>query len=165
MAVQEPPSRRTLIIIGALTAAAGLYFMLAALGVVPPPGKAHAPMWVAFFAGLVFLLAGIAVLIPAATGNSGTGNGELPPSAPHWLRLLQYLLGLSIFLSFALIASWIAFGPGPRTFSASGPFFSTKNAGEFVGRTAFGIGAVIIWLCTVGFAVSGARKLLGQSKR
>ena len=38
------------------------------------------------------------------------------------------------------------------------------RGGAAIGRIAFGIGAVILWLCLIGFAVSGARKLIGKGK-
>jgi hypothetical protein len=28
----------------------------------------------------------------------------------------------------------------------------------------FGIGAVILWMCLIGFAIGGARKLIGKGK-
>lgn len=161
---QKQASPGTTVAVGLIAVAAGLYFMLASAGVLPPPGKANAPMWVAFFAGLVFFLAGVAVLVPVLAGQAGGKEGELPLSAPRWLRITQYLLVLTIFASFAVISSWIAFGPGPRSFSVSGPFISGNMAGETVGRTAFGISAAIMWLCTVALAVSGARKFFGAKK-
>ncbi len=32
-----------------------------------------------------------------------------------------------------------------------------------IGRAVFGLGAIITWLCTIGYAVAGARKLLRRS--
>jgi hypothetical protein len=57
------------IAIGAIAAAAGLYFVLVSLGVLPPPGRKNpqTPLWIAFCAGLGFLLAGIAVVSRALT--------------------------------------------------------------------------------------------------
>jgi hypothetical protein len=164
MARQDPPSPRALLLIGGIAAAIGLYFMIVGLGLVPSPGKAKAPMWVVFLAGLAFFLGGIAALMPALAGKATGPDGELPPSAPQWLWIGQYLMMVAIFASFAMIGSWVAFGPGTRSFSMSMPFFSTNNAGEWIGRIAFGIGAVITWLCTIAVAISGARKLLRRSK-
>jgi hypothetical protein len=87
-----------------------------------------------------------------------SASGDLPSDAPGWMRVVQYLLGVSIFGSFAMIGSWVAFGDGPRTFSGSFLFFEGATNAS-IGRVAFGIGAVITWLCTVAYAVSGARKL------
>ena len=63
----------------------------------------------------------------------------------------------------ALIGSWVAFGPGPRGFSGSFLFFSHAT-NEWIGRAAFGFGAVLCWLGTLAVAVVGARKLLGRGK-
>ena len=41
---QPPPSRREAIVIGAIAAAFGLFFVLVSLGIVPLQGKAKAPM-------------------------------------------------------------------------------------------------------------------------
>jgi hypothetical protein len=84
--------------------------------------------------------------------------------APHWLRVFQYLLVLTIFAAFAMIGSFVAFGPGTRSFSVSVPFVSTSGDSEIFGRIAFGIGAIITWLCLVLVAVSGWRKLVGRDK-
>ena len=62
---------------------------------------------------------------------------------PFWLRLLQVLIGVVMFASFALIGSWIAFGPGPRNFGTNIPFLASGVANEIAGRCAFGIGAIL----------------------
>jgi hypothetical protein len=151
-----PPSRRTLQAIALLVIGIGVYFSLVGLGVLPVPGgpkNLHAPLWIVLAAGLVFLLGGIAVALQDAAG-ANPETGELPKDAPHWLRLAQYLIGVTIFACFAAIGSWIAFGPGERAFGGTIPVGATG------GRIAFGIGAVIVWLCLIGYAVSGARKLM-----
>ena len=159
-----PPSRRTLIACGALAAAAGGYVILISLGVVPPPGEKnpHAPHWLVFCAGLAFVLAGVALAVRACAGDPRPG-AELPPDAPRWLHATQYLLVMAIIACFAAIGSFIAFAPGPRSFGISLPFMEMRG-GAVIGRIAFGIGAVILWLCLIGFAVSGARKLIGRRK-
>ena len=162
---QDPPSRRTLIACGALAAAAGGYVMLISIGVVPPPGEKnpHAPHWLVFCAGLAFVLAGVALGVRACAGGTPPAGCELPPDAPRWLHALQYLLVMAIIACFAAIGSFIAFAPGPRSFGISLPFLEMRG-GAVIGRIAFGIGAVILWLCLIGFAVSGARRLIGRGK-
>jgi hypothetical protein len=160
---QQPPSRATTIAVGALAAAVGLYFILASLGVVPPPGRRnpHDPLWIAFGAGLAFLLGGVAVLTRAlASDTTQTQTGELPASAPRWLHLVQYAIGLAAVACLAAIATWIAFGAGTRSFDVSAPFFKTSGGAETVGRIVFGIGAVVTWLCLAALAVGGARRIL-----
>jgi len=160
-----PPSRRTLIACGALAAVAGGYVILISLGVVPPPGEKnpHAPHWLVFCAGLAFVLAGVALGVRACAGDTPPAGGELPPDTPRWLHVLQYLLVMAIIACFAAIGSFIAFAPGPRSFGISLPFLEMRG-GAAIGRIAFGIGAVILWLCLIGIAVSGARKLIGRGK-
>jgi hypothetical protein len=159
---QKPPSRGTTIGLGAIVATIGFYIVLVGLGVLPPPGEAKAPMWVVMLAGLCFLLGGLGVLIPAAVTGEVRDDGELPAGAPYWLRVFQYLLVLTIFAAFAMIGSFVAFGPGTRSFSVSVPFVSTSGGSEILGRVAFGVGAIITWLCLVLVAVGGWRKLVGR---
>jgi hypothetical protein len=157
---QKPPSRGTTIVLGAIFAAIGLYIVLVGLGALPPPGKANAPMWVVMLAGLCFLLGGLGVLIPAAVTGEVRDDGELPAGAPYWLRVFQYLLILTIFAAFAMIGSFVAFGPGTRSFSVSAPFISTSGGSEMFGRIALGVGAIITWLCLILVAVGGWRKFI-----
>lgn len=161
---QKPATRKELIAIGLLSAAIGLYFALVGLGFLPIPGgkgNLHAPLWVVFLAGLVFFLGGAAALLQVAGGANA--NAELPADAPRWMRAAQSLIMLAIFGAFALTASWIAFGAGERNITATTPFFSGP-ASEWIGRGAFGLGAIILWLCTAGMTVSMVRKILGREK-
>ncbi|MGB7780842.1 MAG: hypothetical protein WCF86_04915 [Pseudolabrys sp.] len=105
-----------------------------------------------------FFLAGVAIAIQTLCPNA---IGELPADAPRWLRLVQYLIAVAIFCCFGAIASWIAFGPGERQFSGT---IMTGNAtiDAAIGRTAFGVGAVIIWLCTAAVIASGIRRVFDQ---
>ena len=150
--------------IGALCAAIGLYFMLIGCGVLPVPGgprNLHGPLWVAFLAGLVFFLGGLAVLLQGF--GRANESGELPADAPLWMRAAQYLIGVAIFASFALMGSWVALGGDERGFSGGIPFVG-HGTNASIARVAFGIGALICWLATIAFAVSRARKLLARGK-
>lgn len=136
---------------------AGLLLVLMSLGVFAPLGPVYGPPWIVFCAGLVFVLGAVLLTLRAAAGDHAR-EGELPPDAPRALHLAQYLLALAIFVCMALIASWVAFGPGERTFTASGSF-GEGRVGDGPGRVMFGIGAVIMWLCTLVMAIDGARRL------
>jgi hypothetical protein len=160
---QKPPSRGTTIGLGAISAAIGFFIVLVGAGVLPPPGKANAPLWVVMLAGLCFLLGGLGVLVPAAVTGEVRSDGELPAGAPYWLRAFQYLLVLTVFAAFATIGSFVAFGPGTRSFSVSVPFVSTSESSDIFGRVVFGIGAIITWLCLILVAVGGWRKLVGRN--
>jgi hypothetical protein len=150
--------------IGALAAGVGLYFTLVGFSVLPVPGgprNLHAPLWIVLLAGLVFFLGGAAVLMQSF--GRANASGELPADAPRWMRVAQYLIGVAIFASFALIGSWVAVGGDARQFSGGIPLVG-GGTNVSIARVAFGIGAIICWLATIGFAVSGARKLLGRGK-
>ena len=164
MSAKQPATPREIRWIGLSAAAAGLYFVLVGLSLLPLPGGArslHGPLWLVLLAGLVFVLAGVAALVQAA-GRANAG-GDLPADAPQWLRVVQYLIGVALFGSFAMIGSWMAVAEDPREFSGSFLFFD-GGISAAIGRVAFGFGAVITWLATVAFAISGARKLVRRGK-
>jgi hypothetical protein len=77
---------------------------------------------------------------------------------------LYYLIWLFAGTGLAAMASWVAFGPGSRTFSAVGPFFATRDAGETLGRIVFGIGATLTWIVLIALAIHGGRKLFGRGR-
>ncbi len=162
MAEPRPASLREMIVIGSIAGLAGLYFILVGAGVLPVPGgprNLHGPLWILLGAGLVFLLGGAAVVLQAL-GRANV-HGEFPADALFWLRATQYLIGVAILTSLAAVGSWIAFSQGERAFSGSFGFFS-GDVSAAIGRTAFGIGALITWLGTIAFAVAGARKLFSR---
>ena len=127
----------------------------------------------AIWFGLVFLLAGGAVMMQALRVDAAEMN------APRWVgfafglvffnagltvslmdsifnayresKFFSYLHALallSIFLIFPLLFNWVAFGPGEREFSMgiSIPFLSFDSGGgnEIIGRIAFGIPALLM---------------------
>jgi hypothetical protein len=152
---REPATPGEMLGIGLLAVGVGLYFSLVGLGMLPIPGgprNLHGPLWIVLCCGLAFALGGCAILLQRAA-KADPVTGEMPANAPHGVRIVQYLMGVAIFACFALVGSWIAFGPGERTFRGTVP------TGPTIGRIAFGIGAIITWAATFGFAVSGFRKL------
>jgi len=164
MSAQQPATPRQMYFFGTLAAAAGFYFMLVGLGALPPPGgprNLHAPLWVVLLVGLVFFLAGVAIVIQAI--GHANASGELPAEAPQWMRAAQYLIGVAVFGCFALIGTWITIGGESRQFSGGVPFVSHLT-NVSLARVMFGFGAAICWLGTIGFAVAGARKLRARGK-
>jgi hypothetical protein len=150
-----------------LTAAAGVYFFTLGAGLLPIPGgpsNLHGPRWLLLCVGLAFFLASVAIVIQTL-GHANMTTGDLPADAPRWMGLVQYLIGLTIFICFGMIASWVAFGPGERHFSGT-IMFGDAATNAAIGRTAFGVGAVIIWLCTAAVIAFGFRKFFdrGNSK-
>ena len=165
MEYQAGPFDKVAFAIGVLSAGAGLYFVLASTDVLPLPGgpsSVNGPIWLLTCAGLVFGFSGFAVIIRAVTGALDA-HGELPVSAPKWLRLIYLMMGPLIIASLAAIGTWIAFGPGERDISMSAPFF-VGPASEWIGRGAFGFGAIVSWLAAALMARSAFRKILGREK-
>lgn len=149
---------KELIYTGIFAAAMGVLAMLFVSGVIPTKGSdAHAPLWVGLAAGLVFVLAGGALILRGIAG--GTANdGEMPSGAPLWMHIAQYIVGLVVIGSLAAIGTWVAFGPGERAFSMSLPFFSGP-ANQWIGRAVFGFGAVLVWLFFAIAAVSWGKRI------
>jgi hypothetical protein len=139
----------------AAAAAVGAYFFAVGAHLLPIPGgpsNLHGPSWLVLCVGLAFLLAGVALLIQTL-GHANTA-GELPAEAQRWLRAVQYLIGFRIFCCFGAIASWIAFGPGERHFSGT-IMVGGAAINAAIGRTAFGVATMIIWLCTAAVTRAG----------
>jgi hypothetical protein len=159
MSTQQPATPREVFWIGAGAVAAGLYLVLVGLSVLPIPGgprNLHGPLWLVLLIGLAVFLAGVCAFVQVV--GRANASGDLPADAPQWTRVVQYLIGVTLFASFAMIGSWVAFAGDARYFSGGIPFLGAANVS--IARIMFGIGAVICWLATVAFAVAGARKLL-----
>jgi hypothetical protein len=153
-------SRGGAVAMAAALAAMGLAIIFMAVGMLPgAEASPEAPPWVGVCAGGVFVLCAAALVIGFAVAGGLGPSGDLPSGTPFALRLAQYLIGLSIVASMAAIASWVAFGPGPRTFTSSGTISSASSVSPIMGRVAFGIGALLCWLCLVAFGVAGLRRL------
>jgi hypothetical protein len=165
MSETKPATPKQMLVMGTIAAAAGVYFLLLGAGLLPIPGgpsNLHGPLWIALCVGLAFFLAGGALFMQVI--GHANASGDLPADAPQWMRVIQYVMGVAIFAAFAVIGSWVAFGSGERELSGSFLFFDAQT-NDTIGRAAFGIGAIISWLCTIGFAVVGARKLLGRGRQ
>jgi len=119
---------------GAIFVLVGAFIMGIGGGIVPvDPSSVHAPGWVVVLCGAVFALAGVA-----------TWAGRFGDEWSEGFALL-------IVGCFALIASWVAFGPGERQFTGGvsvGPAGGGGPVGDRSGRIAFGVGAVSLWAFT-----------------
>ena len=111
-----------------LVIAAGGAIVAGAIGWLPLKLSPGVPRWVGAAAGLVFVLAGVAIAMPARASR------------------LKDLVGATLVTLFASIGAWVAFGPGERAFtsSVSGGGVSASGGGnEWVGRIVFGFGAIL----------------------
>jgi hypothetical protein len=159
MTEQKPATPRQMIFAAAIAAGFGGYFILVGVRLLPIPGghaNLHAPLWLVLCAGLAFFLAGVGIATQVL--GHADADAEMPADAPRWLRMVQYLVGLTIFCCFGAIAGWVAFGPGTRHFSGT-LIFGSAATKEMIGRVAFGVGAVLIWLATIAVGVTGLRKI------
>lgn len=149
------------IVFGGIFVLAGLMFVLVGFGILrPDPKDIHAPLWVIACAGAAFMLAGASVALGALSKET-QADGSLPPTAPLPLRIAQYLMGLGVVSSLAMIGSWIAIGSDGKVRS-SASFFGVTVSGlssEMLGRMMFGLGAGLCWLMLIAFARQGWRKL------
>jgi hypothetical protein len=125
MSSQAHLSARGAVALGLVFMAIGLLIILLASGIVSgAEPQLEAPPWVVACAGLGFVLCGGTIIIGYAVAGGVGPDGELPSGTPLSIRIAQYTLGLGFVGSMAAITSWIAFGPGPRTFTATGPFLA-----------------------------------------
>jgi hypothetical protein len=121
----------------------------------------HGPLWLATLIGVLVLLAGAACVLQGI-GRANASAG-VPAGAPFWLRAAQYLIVVALFADFAVLGTWTAFLGEGRQYSGGVPI--SGEASVSPARIMFGLGALICWLATIGYAVSGARKLLADSRQ
>jgi hypothetical protein len=140
---------------------AGVYFMLGAGGLLPMP-ETNGPAFIVFAAGASFLFAGTLCFIRSWSGLTGSETA-LPDGTPAWMKLAYPMLAIGLFGAFATIGTWVAIGSGPRGFNMSLSFGAVPITGDLLGRTVFGLGAVIVWISVIALTVSTARKLFNRS--
>lgn len=98
------------------------------------------------------------MIVGYALAGGAAPDGDLPPGTPLWMRVTQMALGLGIVAALGTVAAWVAFGPGPRTFTASGTFASGQTS-ERVGRMVFGAGAVLLAVVFVALLIVSVKRL------
>jgi len=158
--ISERASPHDVIGLGIAFAIAGLYFMLGSTGLAPMP-ETNGPDAIVFCAGAAFLFAGLTCFVRARAGLSDTQD-DMPDEAPRGLRLSYRMLGIAVAASLATIGTWIAIGAGPRAFSVMAPFAPMQTTGESIGRTVFGLGAVIVWIYVIALTVGTVRKIMDR---
>ena len=118
--------------------------------------------WIVVCAGIVF--AGIGGVF-ALTGFSGTEiGGRVQKRVPLLFRVLNFLVAVAALCALATIASFAAFGPGPREFSFTVPFFGQMPGTEWIGRIFFGAAALLLWGVIALFVWFGLRGEQGKKQ-
>lgn len=149
--------------LGVAFAAAGLYFVLAGIDILPFPGGTQTPGAIIVCAGLAFLFAGLTCFVRAKAGMTDSQD-DVPATAPLWLALSYRAFGIGVAGALALIGTWIAIGTGPRAFNISGPIGEMHTTGEVIGRSVFALGAVIVWIYVLVLTVGTLRKLIDRRR-
>jgi hypothetical protein len=157
---QKQPSPWETIGLGTLAAVVGFFLVLAALSLLPSPGRPNRPVWVVLAAGFCLLLSGLWRLIPALVMEEFRVDGKASTDTPQPLHVAQYVFALAVVMCCAMVGSWIALGPGAH---GSLPFSSSDSV-DVLGRAIFAIGAVVIWLGLIAVALSSWRKRVGRGK-
>lgn len=94
-------------------------------------------------AGIVF--AGIGTVF-ALTGFSQTGPGsKIHGRAPLLFKALNFLAAMIGLCALASVATFAAFGPGPRAFAFTLPVIGNIFGAEMLGRIFFGAIALLLW--------------------
>ena len=148
--------------IGLLGMAIGTAIILSVTDVLPVQGRLQPGITnrIVMCAGIAF--AGIGGVF-ALTGFSGTKVGSrLQVRAPLLFRLLNFLVAVVAFSSLATIASFAAFGPGPRAFTFTLPFVGEVVGAELIGRIFFGAMALLLWGVIAVFLWFGMRSVMGR---
>jgi len=158
----SPGPTKTWLLLGLLSAITGAVVVLVALGIVATPeGSAQAPPWVIGLAGGVFLVIGLYSIALAVLARRDPQLAERIVRGKEF-NLAGWLVGFFTVAVFFAISAWIAWGPGPRSFSGSigtGGVGVGGTVGERIGRTVFGFSAVITGLIGVWMSVWGIRRL------
>ena len=162
MSIQDRPgqsvtqaSPHDVIGVGIAFSAAGLYVMLGTAGYVPMP-ESNSPAFIGFCAGAAFLFAGLTCMVRA---HAGILNIE---SVPRRTPVSYRMLAIGATGALAIIGTFVAIGSGPRAFNLSAPFVEMQAAGDVVGRSVFGLGAVIVAIYVIALTVGTVRKLFDR---
>jgi hypothetical protein len=152
------------IAIGVFMGAIGTFVVLTALGVFGEGRLSDGtPTWVGVAAGLAFVAGGLAMIVGYGIAGGVAPDGGLPPGTPLAVYIVQSAVGITIATMLALIASWVAFGPGVRHFRGTGLIFGDA-VNEAIGRTVFGVGAVLVWLFVAALLVMSIKQVGRRSR-
>lgn len=156
-------SRGGAIVVGLFFVACGSPAILFLVGLLKASGDSEAPNWIGVCIGLLFVGAGVTVILDYAIGAGIGSDGDFRPGTPFWVRVSNYVLGLGIIGGLIAVFAWVAFGSGPRHFSSSIalPFLAYGHSGhdQTGGRIAFGAATIVLILMFLVRGLAGARRL------
>ena len=155
---------RTGILFGTILLATGLAIVLIALDRIHvDPSSIHAPRWVLGVCGAIFAVPGAGALYYGIRNALGGAPRSGREAGDDGFSVVGWLTGLVIAGGLTVVAAWVAFGPGERTFSGSigigGVAVGGSGQSETLGRWVFGFGAVLGGLFTLWGLVYGIRRL------
>lgn len=161
-------SPRGAVAMGLLFILCGVLPILMGLGIITPTDQTGSPppAWVPVAAGLVFVAAGLAVILDFGVAVGMDPQGDFEAGTSMGIRATSLILTLTILGLFAAVAGWIAFGSGPRAFTStlSMPFLESRwQSSELAGRVAFGAGAVFMVLMFLACGIKGVHRLWTMS--
>ncbi len=104
------------------------------------PEGLHVPAWVAYAACAAFVFAGLTIM-----------------AHEFALHRTHAWLVVACVASLLVPAAWVAFGPGVRECSVSGPFLSAIGP-DLLCRGAFGLGAVLVAALLVWIVLRALRQ-------
>jgi len=162
----QPLSPRAAWVVGVFCVLASLPANLVGFGVwTPANADPDVPGWVLACAGLMFVAAGIAIVLDYGIAGGIAPDGDLVPGTPMAIRVATLVLGMTIVGLLIAVCGWVAFGSGHRAFSTtiSVPFLPAPirrfTEGEASGRFIFGISTVLLVLMFVACAGVGIARL------
>lgn len=134
--------------------AMGAFVMLRCLGAFGPIATSpDGPAWLGVLMGFVFLAGSTSALVKIFFSGDNLNGSGLAQSAPLAIRILYNGLAFAIVAGLGGLFSWVGFGPGEHHFSGSGAFL-----GASVGRAAFGLAGLLVWLALVWRGVVWIRR-------
>ena len=139
--------------IGIAFAAAGAYFILTGVNVLPSPGELGTASGIIVLAGAAFLLIGVIAMVRAIAGHGGQSAALWRD--PDALRRATAIGGAGTLAS---IGGWIAIGSGPQLFDLAAPA-EIRTFGETVGRAVFVLAVMIVWIYAIALSVAVVRKV------
>jgi len=164
MTAENQLTRRSALALGTVCLACGIGPIISALGAGPAHRSPGVPAWMGIAAGSTFLLAAVLLYADAAAGGTNP-DGTLPETAPPITHFIQSVAGLGIVVLMGAMATWIAFGRGERHFSETIvlPFVAYRQqSSALLGRIAFGIGALLIWVIVLAAVAVAIKKHLAR---